>query len=60
MQDKQYVYILKNDYSPDGSRIYGVYSTREKAKKAKERYESDDNEYGESCDTLDIDVCELE
>ena len=52
---EQYVYILKDDYAPDaGSRIYGVYSTREKAEEAQEKYESEDNEYETACDSLDI------
>ncbi len=51
------VFILKNDYAPDaGSKIYGVYSTIEKAYEAMERYESEDNEYGKGCDSLDV-VC---
>ncbi len=48
------IYILKDDYNPDGSRIYGVYSSMEKAQEAMEIYESEDNEYGVSCDSLDI------
>jgi hypothetical protein len=55
------VYILKDDYAPDaGSRIYGVYSTRAKAEKAMEEYESDDNEYGNGCDSLDISSYDVE
>lgn len=55
------VYILKDDYAPDaGSRIYGVYSTREKALADQARYESDDNEYGEACDSLSISSYVLE
>jgi hypothetical protein len=51
---KQHVYILKDDYSPDtGSRIYGVYSTSDKASKALSVYESEENEYEQSCDSLD-------
>jgi hypothetical protein len=57
---KQYVFILKDDYAPDNSRIYGVYSTRAKALAAKEIYESDENEYGKGCDSLEIDTFELE
>jgi hypothetical protein len=49
------VYILKDDYAPDGCRIYGVYSTYEKAEEAQARYESDDNEFGKACESLDID-----
>jgi len=48
------VYILQDEYASDGPKIYGVYSTIEKAKNAKKEYESDDNEYGKSCDSLDI------
>ena len=55
------IYILKDDYAPDaGSRIYGVYSTLEKAKEAMEHYESDDNEYGQGCDSLDIESHRVE
>lgn len=52
---KQRIYILKDDYAPDaGSRVYGVYSTSEKASEFLERYEGDDNEFGRGCDSLDV------
>lgn len=54
------VYILIDNYDPDGARIYGVYSTYAKAEKAQEIYESDDNEYGKGCDSLDIESHEVE
>ena len=55
------IYILKDDYNPDvGSRIYGVYSTCDKAVAAQARYESEDNEYGTACESLDIKSFELE
>ena len=58
---RQTVYIIKDDYAPDaGRRIFGVYSTREKAEAAQDRYESEDNEYSEAFDPLDIRSFELE
>lgn len=49
------VYILKDDYAPDaGSRIYGVYSTREKAQEDMDFYSEENEVYGEGCNSLDI------
>ena len=60
MKDTKQVFILKNDYVPDaGSMIYGVYATRELAEKAEARYASDDNEFGEGCEELEIDQEDL-
>lgn len=55
------VYILKDDYAPDaGSRIYGVYSTYEKAEEAMDYFSEENDTYGEGCDSLDIDSHEVE
>jgi hypothetical protein len=55
MKKDKTVYILKDDYAPDaGSRIYGVYSTYEKAEEAMEYYGNENEDYGEGCESLDI------
>ncbi len=49
------VYILKDDYAPDaGSRIYGVFSSKEKADEMKEYYSNENDTFGEGCDSLSI------
>ena len=52
-----YVYILMDEYTPDGPTIYGVYSSEEKAKNALNELSSNNNEYGRNMNkdsTIDI------
>ena len=52
-----YIYILIDEYTPDGPTIYGVYSSSEKAEKVLNELSSDNNEYGRNMNkdnTIDI------
>ena len=59
------IYIVIDNYSPDrGSIIYGIFSTKELAKKCVLRLEdADNNEYGENLNednTIEIDEYDID
>ena len=52
-----YVYIVMDEYTPDGPTIYEVCSSEEKAQEVLNKLSSDENEYGENMnenDTISI------
>lgn len=52
-----YIYLVKDDYTPDQPTIYGAYISEKLAEEAIELLSSDNNPYGESQnknDTIEI------